>query len=573
MQTPVISAAVRVSNTLFDFLAAASSFKPNTNPTTTPRTTSVIRPCLTLFAGAICFGLSTVRARHRRFQSSLENQSCSHCSSCVTLDIDTESDCDSQKVPSMTSPNANNSAETAATTNNTTGVDHHKTTSSVSSPSAALPPSPASPRAHIRVAPTCDIEVALTDEQQRADGICQVCRQLVKGWSADPDTHFSIRTISGGITNLLFAVSNRGETVLVRIFGANTDVMIDRIAEAKVFAVLSDNGFGPFLHGSFGNGRIEGFFANAPNLEPNQMGERSPIDYPSLIAVQLARMHSLDMPLEHEPSLWPVLTKWAKMAGRVSLAAGSTKAQTLEHIDVPKCQRLLAWAMQELPSEQNNHGMDLLAAVTQEHGQGSPEASAMRLLFQSVFAHNDLLSGNVLSLAESEKRVQFIDFEYGAYNYLGFDIANHFCEYAGFDFNLSRWYPSNDAKTHFMKSYVASVVAQNSELASVLPAYVVKRCDGNNNNSGSGSESSSECTSKDQEDYVLFFRALCKWLDRFALASHLYWGFWAIVQEEHSPIDFDFIGYGKLRFEGFQQHQREFFPSTTTAGAGTASLT
>jgi hypothetical protein len=30
----------------------------------------------------------------------------------------------------------------------------------------------------------------------------------------------------------------------------------------------------------------------------------------------------------------------------------------------------------------------------------------------------------------------------GGYNYIAFDIANHFCEYAGFDFDLERWYPS-----------------------------------------------------------------------------------------------------------------------------------
>jgi thiamine kinase-like enzyme len=29
------------------------------------------------------------------------------------------------------------------------------------------------------------------------------------------------------------------------------------------------------------------------------------------------------------------------------------------------------------------------------------------------------------------ERVHFIDFEYVAYNYQAFDIANHFCEYAG----------------------------------------------------------------------------------------------------------------------------------------------
>lgn len=524
---------------------------------------------MTLFVGVVWFGLTTVRSRHKQFRIKSNNESRQYLyrnaqqivKVVEQLGDDIETDCDSQSTRSsaaMTTidlPTSNINAVSASTA--------MKEQTSASASSSLSASSIEITTNDIRVAPVCDTVIALTDEQKRADGICHVCRQLVDGWSADPDTHLSIRTISGGITNLLFAVTNRGKTVLVRIFGANTDVMIDREGEAKVFAVLSHNGFGPYLHGSFSNGRIEGFFSNAPNLEPNQMGERSPIDYPTLIAHQLSRMHGLDMPLDREPTLWPVLNKWASMAENVTLPEGSSKAQVLDQINVSKCQQQLAWVMHELPSAHNNHGMDLLAAVAQEDGQRSPEASAMRLLFQSVFAHNDLLSGNVLSLAESEKRVQLIDFEYGAYNYLGFDIANHFCEYAGFDFNLGRWYPSNDAKTHFLKSYVASLVAEKSELVAVLPPYVVKRF--------SGDSDSVSTRDKDDEDEVLFFRALCKWVDRFALASHLYWGFWAVVQEVSSPIDFDFVGYGKLRFEGFLEHQRQFFPSASLATVGGAA--
>lgn len=47
-----------------------------------------------------------------------------------------------------------------------------------------------------------------------------------------------------------------------------------------------------------------------------------------------------------------------------------------------------------------------------------------------VFAHNDLLLGNVL-YNQKENIVTFIDFEYTAYNYQAFDIANHFAEFAG----------------------------------------------------------------------------------------------------------------------------------------------
>lgn len=47
-----------------------------------------------------------------------------------------------------------------------------------------------------------------------------------------------------------------------------------------------------------------------------------------------------------------------------------------------------------------------------------------------VFAHNDLLLGNVI-YTETLNRVTFIDYEYAGYNYQGFDIGNHFTEFAG----------------------------------------------------------------------------------------------------------------------------------------------
>lgn len=47
-----------------------------------------------------------------------------------------------------------------------------------------------------------------------------------------------------------------------------------------------------------------------------------------------------------------------------------------------------------------------------------------------VFAHNDLLLGNVI-YNECKGIVHFIDYEYATYNYQAFDIANHFNEFVG----------------------------------------------------------------------------------------------------------------------------------------------
>ena len=49
--------------------------------------------------------------------------------------------------------------------------------------------------------------------------------------------------------------------------------------------------------------------------------------------------------------------------------------------------------------------------------------------------------------------MQFIDFEYGSYNYRGFDFGNHWCEYAGFEGDYSR-YPDTQQQAAFLKAYL-----------------------------------------------------------------------------------------------------------------------
>lgn len=49
--------------------------------------------------------------------------------------------------------------------------------------------------------------------------------------------------------------------------------------------------------------------------------------------------------------------------------------------------------------------------------------------------------------------VQFIDFEYAAYNPRAYDIANHFCEYAGPECNYDN-YPSLQEAARFVRHYL-----------------------------------------------------------------------------------------------------------------------
>ncbi|KAJ2549833.1 hypothetical protein EV175_004297 [Coemansia sp. RSA 1933] len=133
-----------------------------------------------------------------------------------------------------------------------------------------------------------------------------------------------------------------------------------------------------------------------------------------------------------------------------------------------------------------------------------------------VFSHNDLLSGNII-MSESKDQVFFIDYEYGMYNYRAFDIANHFNEYAGFECDYSR-YPSKEAQMAWFKVYLDTLGQDSGEAA-----------------------------------LEVLYKEVC----HFQLASHFYWGIWALIQASISDIDFDYMECAKMRFEEYYKNKAQ----------------
>lgn len=44
----------------------------------------------------------------------------------------------------------------------------------------------------------------------------------------------------------------------------------------------------------------------------------------------------------------------------------------------------------------------------------------------------------------------------------------------------------------------------------------------------------------------------------FPQASHLFWGFWALIQSANSDIDFDFLEYATARLRQYDATKDEF---------------
>ncbi|XP_022730655.1 probable ethanolamine kinase isoform X2 [Durio zibethinus] len=337
-----------------------------------------------------------------------------------------------------------------------------------------------------------------------APRVIELCKDLFGKWAKLNDSCFSVETVSGGITNLLLKVSvkeENGDTVAVtvRLYGPNTEYVINRERELQAIKYLSAAGFGAKLLGVFGNGMVQSFI-NARTLTPSDM--RKP-KLAAEIAKQLRRFHQVEIPGSKEPQLWVDIFKFFE------------KASTLQFEDIDKQRIYEKISFKELHKE-----------VTQ-----LTELTGL-LNAPVVFAHNDLLSGNLM-LNDEHDKLYFIDFEYGSYNYRGFDIGNHFNEYAGYDCDYSL-YPSKDEQHHFFRHYLQP-------------------------------EKPYEVSEKDLE-------ALYVETNTFMLASHLYWALWALIQARMSPIDFDYLGYFFLRYNEYKKQKEMCFTLAQShlSGYGTA---
>lgn len=419
-----------------------------------------------------------------------------------------------------------------------------------------------------------------------------VARALGGGdWAGCADDDLAVGRVSGGITNALLRVTQpcladgAAASVLVRVFGTNTEIVIDRARDEATFATLSALGFGPRLLGAFATGRVEEFWPGVRALEPREMGQAAPVNYLRAIARAVARMHALPVPGDRSPLLWPQLDAWLRLAESVRFDAaaggveGARAAALAATVDLATARRDLQWARARLPSPDTGHGATLLAARALELAGGAPPAcetavaalvapltvprgadavaqarlDAAALMYAVVFAHNDLLAGNVLVCAGDGSdgsaptagsvagviapgAVRLIDYEYAGYNYAGFDVCNHWCEHAGFDFDLDAGYPRPRAQAEWLAAYAQARGAPRHLWDVASPE--------------SAAAAATAGAALDE---------MARVANGFAVASDLWWGLWSLVQARHSPLDFDYLGYAAVRLGAVSRHRREFW--------------
>jgi ethanolamine kinase len=332
-----------------------------------------------------------------------------------------------------------------------------------------------------------------------------------------------VSVISGGISNALYKLAPQYPSSLppiaLRIYGIGTEKFVDREKEVKTMQLLHRNGFGPAILGLFTNGRIESFLSMRC-LTPDEMS--SP-EISKQIASTLYKFHAVDA--ENRPAT--AVTPFTRICEWLEIA------QKLDFSDDPK--KLAAFQkfnFEELKKE--------VEAV---------EAAAVPLHSPIVFAHNDLLSGNIMipldsttnnstSTSIASTNMTFIDFEYSGWAPRGFDLGNHFCEYAGFECDYDK-YPDRHIASTFLKSYLgAESIGQ-----------------------GSAEGEEDGAVEVDEESVAVAVAEA----NVYSLAAHQYWGTWALMQARWSKIDFDYMGYAELRWGEYRRRKEEFLKEAKDA--------
>ncbi|XP_044730625.1 ethanolamine kinase 1 [Chrysoperla carnea] len=269
-----------------------------------------------------------------------------------------------------------------------------------------------------------NVTISIQNEIDIFEGAQLILNCIRPQWSK---SSIQMKMLSGGITNALVRCRleddvDSSDTILIRIYGAKSELFIDRDAEKRNLIKLQEVGISAPLYAIFNNG-LAYKYINGTTLTTETVVV--PKVYKS-VATQMAKLHkSINNNNNNVPMLWI------------------------------KCSRFLELIPEKYNDPDKQKRFETLcpskSVITKE--LALLKSNLEQLNSPIVFTHNDLLLGNIIYNDENNS-VSFIDFEYAAYNYQAFDIGNHFAEYIGTDnIDLSN-YPSKELQYDWLKEYL-----------------------------------------------------------------------------------------------------------------------
>lgn len=368
-------------------------------------------------------------------------------------------------------------------------------------------------------------------------------------WSSE----IHVEQLTGGITNMLLSCTNKAsqETLLMRVYGQGTNLIIDRHREFISHLVLNSLKLAPPIHARFANGLIYGFLPGR-SLDPKELS--NPYLYP-LIAQQLGNWHNkvdcayIEDGVENLRKYTASLKKLYQLKNEGAQRAPKRELKTKKIIssiwDLIEDWILIVPANEALVGIFKNNLGD--GSITEENVRDVVRKefkwlkSTLNRVTKSsiVMSHCDLLSGNIIVPkttefkekiekrqpepklpTTSENPIQFIDYEYMLPAPRAFDIANHFAEWQGFDCD---------------RSAIPEPSIDNPVMVNWCKGYL-----------------------NDANCSKLALEGLINEIECYYGMPGFYWGIWAMIQSELSTIDFNYAEYSELRLEEYWAWKKKF---------------
>lgn len=322
-----------------------------------------------------------------------------------------------------------------------------------------------------------------------------------------------------------------------------------------------------------------------PQARPLQTKQLSDYKISLRIAEKMAEIHSLEIPVSKEPQwLWRSMERW--ILSTQAILENSTNNQEfqeqikqIQEIDFAKevkwikeiiekgnfpvvfCHNDLQEGnilLKDDPAEANSSCSSLNGlshafedsvikddALVDEGIRVSASASPNRIgrkrYHSSASDHYDACETQDSVISSNSEIADpdliIIDFEYCAYNYRGFDIANHFVEWI-FDYSNTshpfyslhrHQYPTREQSRDFICTYLRKLHELDDDNSVVEGTYTPSR---------------QEIDSVEKEVKI------------FTLMSHLFWSLWAIVNV-HQNIEFGYWDYAISRLDYYKEKKAE----------------
>lgn len=280
--------------------------------------------------------------------------------------------------------------------------------------------------------------------------------------------NMSVERILGALTNSIYKLEYKDSAMnlslpalLLRVYGRNVDLIVDRDSELEVLIKLLQKKIGPRLLGIFANGRIEQFLEGYITLNRHQIRD------PVISQMISRRMKDLHYKLELDdkdrkgiPATWKFILRWLDLFENSILPTW----KNIDHkdaflADYDQFRRAILHYREWLF---DHYEEDISTNLRFCHN----DTQYGNLLLHNLFSPEDIIVAKESSSLTSttnkkDTSLVVIDFEYSGPNFPAYDLVNHFCEWMSDYHDESRSYyihhdryPTQLEQLNLIKSYI-----------------------------------------------------------------------------------------------------------------------